>query len=561
MTTWFDRLRNWKQDDSNGIGVRSDNHDQEDDNFAVGINDCLNISGLNTPTSNISWGSNKITSVAPGTLATDAANLNQVQTRLVSYALDSVGTDSYAITLSPALTAYAAGQSFYFSPGVSNTGACSLNISGLGAKTIKKDKTVDLNDGDIVANQIVHVGYDGTNFQLLSPPIGLISQNSSAIYAADGGGSDSYAITLAPALVSYATGLVVYFKANTGNTGVASLNINALGAKTIKKNQNIDLNDNDIVANQIVQLIYDGTNFQILSPTYATLSQNSSAIYAADAGASDTYVITLSPAPIAYTTGMVIRFKANTLNTGASSLNANSLGGIALKKFGTTNDTATGDILAGQIVEVVYDGTNFQILSAIDDINNLSTGTVSKTSDFVKIWNAATTSYKKATIANINIPSTGTPIQTVFTSLISASTVAVTAGTFSDISGLSVAITPTSASSTVLISGFVTLGSSGGAATNCFINLVRGSTPIGAGTTPGSRVSTIAASSINGTASTISIPFSFVDTPATTSPTTYKIQATTNLSSTLGINRSSDDTNSTNTTRSSSVITAQELSA
>lgn len=84
------------------------------------------------------------------------------------YAVDSVGTDLYAITITPAITAYVAGQRFTFKAGTANTGACSLNVSGLGAKTIKKEVSLDLNTGDILANQIVEVEYDGTNMQLLS---------------------------------------------------------------------------------------------------------------------------------------------------------------------------------------------------------------------------------------------------------------------------------------------------------------------------------------------------------------------------------------------------------
>lgn len=84
--------------------------------------------------------------------------------------------------------------------------------------------------------------------------------------------------------------------------------------------------------------------------------------FAADDQTSDAYVVTLAPAPTAYFTGMVVKFKANTLNTGACTLNVNSLGAKTLKK-NYNSDLVTGDILAGQIVIAIYDGTNFQVLS------------------------------------------------------------------------------------------------------------------------------------------------------------------------------------------------------
>jgi hypothetical protein len=80
--------------------------------------------------------------------------------------------------------------------------------------------------------------------------------------------------------------------------------------------------------------------------------------YAADAQASDTYVITLSPAPTAYVTGQTFRFKANTVNTGAATINVNSLGAKTIVK-GVNTTLANGDIAAGQVVTITYDGTNF----------------------------------------------------------------------------------------------------------------------------------------------------------------------------------------------------------
>jgi len=89
-------------------------------------------------------------------------------------------------------------------------------------------------------------------------------QKGTEVYAADAEASDTYVITLAPAIAAYTTGQVIQFKANTANTGAATININGLGAKTIKKNVTDDLDDNDIRANEITSIVYDGTNFQLL---------------------------------------------------------------------------------------------------------------------------------------------------------------------------------------------------------------------------------------------------------------------------------------------------------
>lgn len=102
---------------------------------------------------------------------------------------------------------------------------------------------------------------DGTYSYIPTPA--LIRAKAYHDYAADAGASDAYAITITPAITAYATGQVFAFKANTANTGAATLAVSGLAAKTIKKNATEDLATGDIAAGQIVIVIYDGTNFQL----------------------------------------------------------------------------------------------------------------------------------------------------------------------------------------------------------------------------------------------------------------------------------------------------------
>jgi hypothetical protein len=90
-------------------------------------------------------------------------------------------------------------------------------------------------------------------------------------------------------------------------------------------------------------------------------------MYCADAGSTDDYACNLSPVPTAYITGGLYRFKANTTNTGAATINFNALGAKTIKKAvgGVTTDLSDSDIRLGQIVDLVYDGTNMQIQSTL----------------------------------------------------------------------------------------------------------------------------------------------------------------------------------------------------
>jgi len=84
---------------------------------------------------------------------------------------DAGANDTYTCTATPTLTAYAAGQIVLFTPNTANTGAATVNIDSLGAKTIVKlggAINTALADNDLRANQRVILQYDGTNFQMLS---------------------------------------------------------------------------------------------------------------------------------------------------------------------------------------------------------------------------------------------------------------------------------------------------------------------------------------------------------------------------------------------------------
>jgi len=220
----------------------------------------------------------------------------------------------------------------------------------------------------------------GTGAKLFAP-LDKIRATLYHDYAADAGANDTYTITITPAPTAYTTGMFVTFKANTVNTGACTLNVNSLGAKSLKMNKDLDPVDGYIKAGQDVTCVYDGTNFQITSVSgKPSVSQTGEEIYAADAGSNDTYAVTLSPAPTAYTNGMVVRFKANTINTGAATLNVNGLGAKTIvKNYNVT--LADGDIKASQLCEVIYDGTNFQLLSPVSGSNLYSNGVTTRSAE------------------------------------------------------------------------------------------------------------------------------------------------------------------------------------
>lgn len=80
-----------------------------------------------------------------------------------------------------------------------------------------------------------------------------------------------------------------------------------------------------------------------MATTNFNISQVESPVYTASTTGSDTYTATLVPTPTSLVTGQKVRVKFTTANTGACSLNLNSLGAVNIKTRGG-NDPSDGDI-------------------------------------------------------------------------------------------------------------------------------------------------------------------------------------------------------------------------
>lgn len=86
-------------------------------------------------------------------------------------------------------------------------------------------------------------------------------------YAISTGSANAYILTLPQALSAHVRGMPVIFQANHTNTGAATININGLGAVSLKKNLEDNLEADDIIAGKIYVVHYDGTNLQVLNPS------------------------------------------------------------------------------------------------------------------------------------------------------------------------------------------------------------------------------------------------------------------------------------------------------
>jgi hypothetical protein len=81
---------------------------------------------------------------------------------------DTGGGNAYSCNLTPPLTSYSAGTTYWFRANAANTGAATINFNSLGPKPIVKQADQSLAPGDIKAGQWVMATYDGANMQMQS---------------------------------------------------------------------------------------------------------------------------------------------------------------------------------------------------------------------------------------------------------------------------------------------------------------------------------------------------------------------------------------------------------
>lgn len=128
-----------------------------------------------------------------------------------------------------------------------------------------------------------------------------------------------------------------------------------------------------------------------------------------------------------------------------------------------------------------------------------------------------------------------------------------------DITGLSVTITPSSATSRILVMANLQIDNAT-TGQGIYFRFVRNSTPIAIGDSSGNRGGTTNMSqAASGGRTTTPMNGSFLDSPATTSATTYKCQTACLDVGTMVVNRSAADSDNASYPRSVSTITVMEI--
>ncbi|MEJ1928658.1 hypothetical protein WDZ92_00095 [Nostoc sp. NIES-2111] len=267
----------------------------------------------------------------------------------------------FACSLNPVLVSYTMGMQLLWLPQRDATGGpVTLNVDTLGAKAVKlADGVSDPSAGDFLVGHAYPLWYDGTAFRMLATS--RLQDNAPCV--SSGGTGMAFSCALNPALRAYSTGMLILWRPDRNVDGsTVTLNVNALGDRPVKLLDGVsDPTTADVRANELYPLWYDGTVFRTL--VVSRRQENSACV--SSGGTDMAFTCSLNPVLQAYADGMMVLWRTDRDSDGTGvTLNINGLGALPVKLPDGVADPGVGDVRAGQLYPLWYDGTVFRLVVA-----------------------------------------------------------------------------------------------------------------------------------------------------------------------------------------------------
>ena len=228
--------------------------------------------------------------------------------------------------------------------GRDGSGTYSLPEAAFVFDTVISETAVNSNFSDIAAALTASLAKDGQTTPTANLPLGgfkltgmgvgstqddsitlrQVQANAYGHVTSDTGAADAYAIAPSPAIAAYAAGQRFAFIAANASTGASTIDVSGLGAKALQY-QAAALTGAEIKAGALVVVEYDGTQFQIISPS-DLLTANSGDMLGAnnlsDVGSAATSFGNIKQAATEAATGVVEIATAAEVRTQADALRA-----------------------------------------------------------------------------------------------------------------------------------------------------------------------------------------------------------------------------------------------
>jgi hypothetical protein len=154
-----------------GTTISATVHNNTMTDIANALTASLAKDGQTVPTANLPMGGYKHTGVGTASSRTDYGVVSQIQDGAYNLVGSVSGADTITGSLTPAPSAYADGMAAVFVPASANTGAATLNLNGIAARSIVKGNAVALVANDLLSGVPAYVVYNlaNTRWNLLNP--------------------------------------------------------------------------------------------------------------------------------------------------------------------------------------------------------------------------------------------------------------------------------------------------------------------------------------------------------------------------------------------------------
>lgn len=174
------------------------------------------------------------------------------------------------------------------------------------------------------------------------PAEAALKQDRATYATAVGGPADAITLTLPSTLASYTAGLRISFKVGTTNTGATTVNVDSVGAKSIKRPNGDALVAGDLISGAMVDIRYDGTNFQLVGYSGADISAAAASATAAASSAT----AAASSASAASTSASSAASSASAGSSSATAAAASAVAAAAAVNGvkASSDDTTPGDL-------------------------------------------------------------------------------------------------------------------------------------------------------------------------------------------------------------------------
>ena len=182
-------------------------------------------------------------------------------------------------------------------------------------------------------------------------------------FADDTGSQNTLSVAFDPPIEFYTVGLPIRVRVKISNNGACTIDAGA-GRVNIRRPSGAALQIGDLTAGGLVDLVYDGTVFQMINFGGAgegDITNNYNNIpYCVDVGTPNNIVAPFSPAITTLAAGDPILVKIAHNNSGPTRIQVNALPQKDVKAT-PGGHLLPEDIVAGSVVLMVFDGTDFYV--------------------------------------------------------------------------------------------------------------------------------------------------------------------------------------------------------